>query len=267
MKTCSSFAFLLTLAAVSWAQNPRPGAHRGTEDAGPRFLGAEAGVPRRVVTGAPFSGDLVTESTRTLADGNRIRQSSAAHLVRDSAGRTRREVSLAGLSALAAGGAGQQVVFIVDPVAGASYALDPVRKTASKSPWAGPAGGGARSSAAPGARRDRREEGSEPAKVEPLGAATIEGLRTEGTRTTVTIAAGAIGNAAPIQVVTERWYSADLRMPVVIKRSDPRSGETVTRLVHVTRSEPSPTLLQVPSDFKLIERPAPRFRPPVGAAP
>ncbi len=265
MKTCSSFAFLLALAAVGWAQNPPPGA-RPFEDAGPRFLGAEAGVPRRVVTGAPFSGDLVAESTQTLADGNRIHQSSTTHLVRDSAGRTRREVSLSGLAALAAGGAAQQVIFIVDPVAGASYALDPVRKTVSKSPWAGP-GPGARPPAARGARRDRREDASQPVKVEPLGAATIEGLRTEGTRTTATIPAGAIGNVAPIQVVTERWYSADLQMPVVTRRSDPRSGETVTRLVHVTRSEPSPALLQVPPDFKLTERPAPPFHPPVDAAP
>jgi hypothetical protein len=104
-------------------------------------------------------------------------------------------------------------------------------------------------------------------KVEPLGAATIEGLRTQGTRTTVTIAAGAIGNVAPIQVVTERWYSADLQMPVVTKRSDPRSGETVTRLIHVTRTEPLPALLQVPPDYKLTERPVPRSHPRVSAAP
>jgi len=265
MKTFSSFAFLLALAVAGWAQNPAPRARR-FEDAAPRFLGAEAGVPRRVVTGAPFSGDLVTESTETLADGNRIHQSSTTHVVRDSAGRTRREVSLAGLAALAAGGAAQQVIFIVDPVAGASYALDPVRKTVSRSPWAGPAPG-ARPSGAKAARRDRREDASQLVKVQPLGPATIEGLRTEGTRTTVTIAAGAIGNVAPIQVVTERWYSADLQMPVLTKRSDPRSGETVTRLVHVTRSEPLPALLQLPPDFKLTERPAPRPRPPADAAP
>jgi len=120
--------------------------------AGPRFLGAEAGVPRHVVKGAPFSGDWIAESTETLADGNRIRQTSTAHMVRDSEGRTRREESLAGLGALAAGGGAQQVVFIHDPVAGASYALDPAHKTATKSAWTAP---GARS-----LRSDRREEGS-----------------------------------------------------------------------------------------------------------
>ena len=232
---------------------------------GPRFLGAEAGVPRNVVKGAPFSGDLVTESTETLADGNSIRQTSAAHLVRDSEGRTRREESLAGLGALAAGGGARQVVFIHDPVAGASYALDPVRKTASRSAWTGPAQG-ARSSAAIEERRELRAGGANRSvKTEALGAATIEGLPVQGTRTTVTIAAGAIGNDAPIEVVTERWYSADLQMAVLIKRSDPRSGETVTRLTNVSRSEPSPALFQVPPDFKVTEHAAPNFRPPAAA--
>ena len=256
MKTSSAIAFLVAAAALAWAQNPPP--------AGPRFLSAEAGMPRRVVTGAPFSGDLVTETTRTLADGNRIHHSSTAHLVRDSAGRMRREVSLAGLGALAAGGAAQQVVFINDPVAGANYALDPVRKTANKSAWAGP---WARPfGAATDVRRDRRAGSArETVKTEPLGAAMIEGLQAQGTRTTLTLAAGAVGNREPLQVVTERWYSADLQMPILTRRSDPRSGETVTRLIHVSRSEPSPALLQVPPDYKLIESPASGIPPTAGA--
>jgi len=267
MKMGSSFAFLLAAAGLVWGQNPTPGTHGRFGAAGPRFLGAEAGMPRRVIKGAPFSGDLVTESTQTLADGNRIRQSSTAHLVRDSEGRTRREVSLAGLGALAAGGNAQQVIFINDPVAGANYGLDPLHKTANKSPWAETASGARSPAAAREARRERLgETGYRTAKIEALGGATLEGLQTQGTRTTVTIAAGAIGNAAPIQVVTERWYSPDLRMPVLIRRSDPRSGETVTRLINVSRSEPSPSLFQVPPDFKVTDRPTPHFRAPAGPA-
>lgn len=267
MKTCSSFSFLLVAAALAWAQNPPPAGRGRFGLAGPRFLGAEAGVPRRVVTGAPFSGDLVTESTEVLADGNRIHQSSTAHLVRDSAGRIRREESLAGLGALASGGGAQRVIFIRDPVAGASYALDPVRKTANKSAWAGRNPAARRFGAATEAWRESRAAGrNQSVKTETLGTEIIEGLPAQGTRTTVTIPAGAIGNEAPIQVVTERWYSVDLQMAVLIKRTDPRSGETVTRLTNVNRSEPSPTLFQVPPDYKVIERPALRFRSPAGAA-
>ncbi len=267
MKTCSSFCFFLAAAALAWAQSAPPGGRGHFGAAGPRFLGAEAGVPHRVVTGAPFSGDLVTESTQILADGNRIHQTSTARVFRDSQGRTRREESLAGLGALAAGGGAQQVVFIRDPVAGASYALDPVRKTANKSAWAGRSPGARSFGEAIEARRETRGSGlNQSVRTEALGAATIEGLPAQGTRTTITIPAGAIGNQAPIQVVTERWYSTDLQMAVLTRRNDPRSGETVTRLTNVSRSEPSPALFQVPSDYKVTEGSARRFRSPSGAA-
>jgi len=253
--------FFVAGGALLWAQTPPSGVHARFGNTGPRFLGAEAGMPRRVVTGAPFSGDLVTESVETLADGNRIRQASTVHVFRDSQGRTRREISLAGLGALAAGGGGQQVIFINDPVAGTNYALDPAHKRATKSAWSGLRSGAGPLAGARQARRETREqEAGQPAKTEALGAATIEGLPAQGTRTTVTIASGAIGNEAPIQVVTERWYSADLQMVVLSRSSDPRSGEAVTRLTNVSRSEPAAALFQVPADFKITERAAGRFR-------
>ena len=34
----------------------------------------------------------------------------------------------------------------------------------------------------------------------------------------------AIGNEQPIQIAVERWYSPDLQMNVMIKRTDPRMG-------------------------------------------
>jgi hypothetical protein len=58
----------------------------------------------------------------------------------------------------------------------------------------------------------------------------------EGTRTTMTIPAGAIGNEQPIQVVTERRYSPELRTVVLSKRSDPLSGKTTTRLANLSRA-------------------------------
>ena len=258
-----SISFALILAAAAWAQAPRPGAPG--RFGGPRMLGAEAGILRHVVKGAPFSGDLVTESTETLADGNRIHQTSTVHLVRDSEGRVRREESLAGLGALAAGGSGEQVIFIHDPVAGASYALDPAHKTATRSAWT-PGAPGSRVAAAVRAWRGMGPGGNQSATAESLGSATMEGLAVEGTRIAITTPAGAIGNEAPIQVVTERWYSPDLKIAVLIKRSDPRSGETVTRLTNVSRAEPAPGLFQVPTDYKVTERAAPRFGPPAGAS-
>jgi hypothetical protein len=73
----------------------------------------------------------------------------------------------------------------------------------------------------------------------------------EGTRTTSTIAAGVIGNVLPIDVVTERWYSRDLQMAVLITRRDPRTGESVYRLRNIVRTEPPPDLFTIPSDYQV----------------
>ena len=48
------------------------------------------------------------------------------------------------------------------------------------------------------------------ARTESLGKQNIEGVEAEGTRTTVTIPAGKIGNELPIDIVSERWYSPAL---------------------------------------------------------
>src|SRR5262245_37496153 len=49
-------------------------------------------------------------------------------------------------------------------------------------------------------------------KTESLGTQTIEGVTAEGTRATLTIPAGEIGNTLPIEVVDETWYSPELQI-------------------------------------------------------
>ena len=66
----------------------------------------------------------------------------------------------------------------------------------------------------------------------------IEGVRAEGTRTTMTIPAGQIGNELPINIVSERWFSPDLKVLVMSRQSDPRFGETTYRLTNLSRAEP-----------------------------
>jgi hypothetical protein len=86
---------------------------------------------------------------------------------------------------------------------------------------------------------------------EKLDARIIEGVEAEGTRSTVTIPAGAVGNTLPIEIVSEQWYSKELGVVLLTRRSDPRFGETVYRLTNINRNEPSPDLFQVPADFKV----------------
>jgi hypothetical protein len=88
---------------------------------------------------------------------------------------------------------------------------------------------------------------------EPLGKQMMEGVEAEGTRTTFTIPTGQIGNEREISVISERWYSPELQVVVMTKHSDPRTGENTYRLTNIVRGEPSPTLFQVPSDYKVEE--------------
>jgi hypothetical protein len=90
-------------------------------------------------------------------------------------------------------------------------------------------------------------------KNETLQPRDIEGLRAEGTRTIVTLPAGSVGNALPIEIVNERWYSPDLKVVLLTRRSDPRLGETIYRLTNIDRSEPPPDLFKVPEGFKIEE--------------
>jgi len=202
---------ILAAAASVYAQ---PGFSGGRGPGGPggaRMLGAEVGFPGRVVKNAPYSAEVVTETTQTLPDGNRIRQTNSSRFYRDGEGRTRREQSLKSLNGLAPNSDLQQAVFINDPVAHTNYALNPADKTARKSTWDSPVWRGPRgntsgdsgspsrlgrgaigqdgTSLRPGMRRN-----SQNVKTESLGKQTIEGVIADGTRTTMTIPAGQIGN-------------------------------------------------------------------------
>jgi hypothetical protein len=231
-----------------------------------RLLGFEAGLGDKVVTGAPFSASFTTESTETLADGNQIKHTSTGSIARDSQGRTRRDMTLPAFGATAvAGQAAPHVTFVNDPVAGTRYILEADTKTARQMP-APPdksqftrkthTGGG------PGAEAADKET-----VTTSLGTQTIGGVTAEGTRYTRTIPAGQIGNAKPIVIVSERWYSADLQMVVMTKRSDPRSGDTTFQMTSIARTEPAASLFQVPTDYA-VSKAAPRgeFRGGRGAA-
>ena len=264
---------LLALAAGVWAQGPPPG--RGGRGRmgfdgppGPGGPGGEpgAGILRAGVKNAPFSADVITETSHTLADGNRIRQTLNLKVYRDSDGRTRREQAVR-LNGLAPDANMQQMVFINDPVAGVAYSLNAKERTGIKSQRSAERGPRAPESPAGADARGmgRRNAGEQNWKTESLGRQTIEGLQAEGRRTTITIPAGEAGNELPIHIVMENWYSPDLQTTVLSKHSDPRNGETVTRLLNISRAEPAHALFEAPADYKLTESAYGMPRPRAGS--
>ena len=232
------------------AQGPG-GGHHGPFGGPMELMGFEGMHGGKLVKGAPFSATSTSTTKQTLQDGTSINRTTQGAIYRDGEGRSRREVTFTGVGALAATGGTHKMVAIFDPVAGAHYMLNPDKKVAYKMTL--PANAGTADKAQKFQQkmqaRQQQEEASGALKVESLGTQMVNGVNAEGTRTTHTIAAGAIGNDKPIQVVSERWYSPDLQTVVQSSRTDPRFGTTTLSLTNIQKAEPAATLFAVPADY------------------
>jgi hypothetical protein len=89
--------------------------------------------------------------------------------------------------------------------------------------------------------------------TEKLGTKTMEGISVEGTRRTATLQVGMEGGNKPIVMVSESWYSPELKVTMLSRESDPRLGERTTRLTNVNRSEPSAALFAPPADYQVVQ--------------
>ena len=253
-----------------------------------RFVTSELGLHGDVVKNSPYSAEAVTTMTQTLADGNRIHRETTAVLYRDSEGRTRREQTLAGIGPWAWVSQGQavQLIVISDPVAGVRYTLHPSTHTAmahsmpsfesletssmyslpgravqgtvegsvaveqvGSQETTGHFGGGLVTSGTLLAQYQKLEVD----ETEFLGTRILGGIVAEGTRSTVIIPAGSIGNEQPIEVVSERWYSSQLQTLVMSRHNDPRFGKTVYQLHNISTAEPESDLFEVPSDYEIAD--------------
>jgi len=249
------------------------------------FVGSEMGFETKMIKGAPFSADTVTEFTQILGNGQRIYRKNTGFMCRDSEGRTRREQSINVIGAYASSQPERKTIMINDPVAGVTYILNPDEHTAAKAQVSlsalsekGKIPGqvaivgkqiivdGVNASAVMVERKasaDTEKEARIVTTVKPesgsnirresLGMQSIEGVQAEGTRVVETIPAGAIGNDTPIEIVSETWVSPELGVIVKSVHSDPRSGDNVYQLTNIRRAEPDPTLFQIPPDYTVKE--------------
>jgi hypothetical protein len=280
-----TLVFALLAAAVAGAQ-PEPN-HVFVSGGVAGGFSFQSRISSAPVEGAPYSATVTNETVQTLADGNRIVQSSTGATARDSMGRTRQDAPLPPIGNMRPADA-PRIVFVQDPVAQTSYTLNLTDKTAVKNPGPGPgpgmamptlsvAAGSPAGAGDPGPVTIRAIAGPVPAtpmapvisfsgravsdggkaQTEDLGSKTMEGVTVTGVRTTHTIPAGEIGNDKPITVVTEVWTSPELKTVIYSKRSDPRMGDQTFQLTNIVRAEPDPSLFTVPSDFTIRDTPGP----------
>jgi hypothetical protein len=244
----------------------------------PQVMFFANGNAEEAIKGSPYSAETITESVQVLADGNRITRTNKTSFARDSEGRTRRDSTFQHFGTLGQSNEEFSTTYIQDPVAQVAYSLDSRNKIAIKTklPESGPrriartmsgktattiekdvtinmaVSGGIAQQEIQVIRLDRASAAKN-AKTESLGERNIEGLVAKGTKTTVTIPAGEQGNERPIEVVTETWYSEQLKAAVLTKHNDPRFGETTTRMANLKLTEPPRSLFEPPSDYKLEE--------------
>jgi hypothetical protein len=249
----------LLWGASSGAQEPGRGrgafpAHGPGPGRGVDLLAVEPLDLAEPVLDIPYSAATMTEVVQRFADGNRVEQHTSGSIARDSAGRIRREQTLAGLGGPASGGE-TRIVTIIWPAERVQYRLDEAQRIAWRLRLPPPPDRGAFA----GRGAFPRPPGL---KTEPLAAMQFEGFKAEGTRTVLVLPVGSIGNERSIEVINERWFAPDLQSVVQTRRVDPRFGEVTYRLVNIARAEPPSYLFEVPADYTVREQrpfwPAPR---------
>jgi hypothetical protein len=84
---------------------------------------------------------------------------------------------------------------------------------------------------------------------EDLGVQQVQGLAAHGVRHTQTIPAGSGSSDKDIVVTDEYWYSEDLRINLVLKHNDPRTGSVILTVTQVSRADPDSSLFQIPDGY------------------
>ncbi len=238
----------------------------------PAFRGGRGGVVLPMIpaqAGKPFSAMAISQSEQTYLDGTRVTHAVTMMEYRDMEGRTREEPAEPPEPV--------KQIMIRDPVAGVRYRVDIAGKTATKTvltgvsalptvqsplgtfaPTEGGRGGrGGNASSDSAEVRDYQKKVAQTARkpsdiVEDLGTMSLNGVLARGTRTTVVVPAGAIGNDREFRSVEERWFSDELNLLIRSISTDPRFGTTTYERKNVSRQTPDPSLFQVPAGYNVV---------------
>jgi TonB family protein len=245
-------ALLMAGAVSAGAQETTPNAQSASagllDYVGSSRVTQSARIPP--IPKAPFSAKVLFARQRRQPDGTLTTGYSYAIVARDGRGRLYNESRTGSLGD--ASSAKLNYVVIYDPSTQLRTLIYPATHTA-------------RSATVPFATQGLKEvqivTGSRStASVEELGTKTVDGLELTGLRHTRAFEADPARNIPAYAVVTEAWYSAELQVVVLTKRSDPRFGEQTLQLTEIKRGEPDAALFEVPQDYQ-VEAAGPAGKP------
>jgi hypothetical protein len=234
MRSRFSLIYAIFLLAAALVINPAASAQR-------------LGIFVTPVPNAPFTGTVQVERDVVQRDGSTLKMATTREIGRDARGRI-----FSQFRPLVPTGSTQDAVvtqvLLYDPQTRISTTLFPQQKmfrsgVLNRPPETVPP---ALLSASPTGGSMPQNEFT---REEDLGSRQIEGVPVHGVRQSQTISAQDSGTGKEVVVTDEFWYSADLRINLIIRHNDPRTGSESMTVGHISRSEPDPSLLVIPEGF------------------
>ena len=216
----------------------------------PDYPGVQTFIPGIFVPpvpNAPFSGTVEILSKQTLPNGSLYERWCSYLIARNSAGvihNERRKLEKAGFH----GEPPIQHVHLYDPQTHLDTILIPethIARQTTLSQLKPPANSTLETAVIP---RNTINPTSR-----DLGTQTIAGVVLHGTRKQWTVPAANSGTSHDVMVTDDYWYSEDLKVYLVLKHNDPRTGEQTVGIVKLDRQEPDSSLFQIPSAYKIVD--------------
>jgi|SRR5450432_1546607 len=217
----------------------------------PDYPGVRTFIPGVFVTpipGAPFSGTVEILSKQLLPNGTTYTRRTINHIARNSAGvihNERRKLEPPEFK----DEPHLQIWHIFDPTTHLSTLLNPATHIARQ--WVLPSPLHAPENTTPATATTPAN--AENLVTRDLGSETIAGIILHGTRKQRTIPATLSGTSKDVTITDDYWYSEDLKVYLVLKHNDPRTGEQVVGILDVDRKEPDASMFKIPPDYKVVD--------------
>lgn len=178
-----------------------------------------------------YTYDVVTDTTMALAGGNATKSQNKESHAFDKTGRSRTAWTQAGVERIA----------IADPATQTAYLICPERKEILRMKNPGPT--------VPPATQ--APDAAQSTASTDLGEKEIGGVKAHGSKSEITIPAGAQGNEKPLVHTTEVWFSADLATPVYMHLSMPEFGDMITRVDNLKFGDVPASTFALPEGYAI----------------